>query len=238
MCMDKAVLITGAAQRVGAALALEFASAGYDVGLHYNLSQAAARRIQQDIEQLGQRCVLLHHDMNNISGIETFMHEARRQLPHCRVLINNASVFERAAFLETDEALFDRQFTVNLKAPFFITQHFAREFGEGCVINMLDTDIEKTGGSHFAYLMSKKSLADFTLMAAAQLAPHIRIHAICPGILLPSNELDTAYMERLSKTLPQKRIGTLPEVTNAALWLAQTATTGQFIYVDGGQHAA
>lgn len=233
---DHAVLITGAAQRVGAALALHFAQSGFDVGLHYHRSQAAALRIQKDIEQLGARCVLFRHDMQDIKGIPVFMREVRRQLPNASVLVNNASVFERARFMETDEAFFDHQMTVNFKAPFFLTQAYVSEYAEGVVINMLDADIGKSQGSHFAYLLSKKVFAEFTLMAAKQLAPSVRVHGICPGILMPSNELDVAYIEKLAPTLPQQRIGTLEEVADAALWLARTASTGQLIYVDGGMH--
>lgn len=230
-----AVLITGAAQRVGAAMALHFAAAGYDVALHYNQSHSAAMRIQKDIEQLGVRCTLIRHDMTDIAGIPAFMREVRNLVPRCTTLVNNASVFDRASFMETGEAFLDHQFTVNFKAPFFVTQAFAREFSEGSVINMLDTDIASTQGSHFAYLLSKKALAEFTAMAARQLGPDIRVNGICPGILLPSNELDAAYIEKISKTLPQRRVGTLEEVVSAALWLAQSSVTGQFIYVDGGQ---
>ncbi|NCY25814.1 MAG: SDR family oxidoreductase [Alphaproteobacteria bacterium] len=232
---QRAVLITGAAQRVGAAMALHFAQNGYDIALHYNLSQSAAGRIKKDIEQLGARCVLLRHDMQDIAGIANFMREVRAQMPYCTALVNNASVFDRASFQETDEAFLDRQFTVNFKAPFFLTQAFSREFTEGCVINMLDSEISGTQGSHFAYLLSKKALADFTAMAARQLGPYMRVNAICPGILLPSNELDAAYIDRLSGDLPQRRVGTLEEVVSAALWLAQSPVTGQFIYIDGGQ---
>lgn len=236
MTEKKAVLITGSAQRVGASLALSFADAGYDILLHFHNSEAAAERIKRDIEAKGVQCTLLAHDLCDVAGIDAFMKEARRLVPHCEVLVNNASVFERGLLMETDEKLFDEQMAINFKAPFFVTQAFVRYFKKGCVINMLDTSVKETQGSHFAYLLSKKALASFTSMAARQLGPDIRCHGICPGILLPSNELDEEYMQRVAPTLPMKKIGTLDQVASTALWLAESQTTGQFIFVDGGQH--
>lgn len=236
MSNTHAILITGAAQRVGAALALHFAKLGHDVALHYNRSEPAARKIQQEIHALGAECVLIRHDMHDIKGIPTFMAEVKRQMPHVTMLINNASIFERAKFMETDEALFDRQMEVNFKAPFFMTQAFARTFGKGCIINMIDSEIVHTQGSHFAYLLSKKTLAAFTEMAARELGPHIRVNAICPGILLPSNELDMSYIQQLKTRLPLGNIASLEQVAEAAHFLCSGVTTGQLIYADGGQH--
>lgn len=236
MSNTQGILITGAAQRVGASLALAFAKTGHDVVLHYNHSEQAARKIQEEIESLGAACVLLRHDMHDIKGIPAFLHEVKKRLPHCSVLINNASIFERGTLMETTEDLFDRQMEVNFKAPFFMTQGFARLFTKGCIINMLDTDIVSTQGSHFAYLMAKKALAAFTEMAARELGPHIRVNAICPGILLPSNELDLDYIKKISPGLPMKKIATLEQIAETALWLCKGGTTGQFIFTDGGQH--
>ena len=236
MTNPHAILITGAAQRVGAALALHFARHGHDVVLHYNHSEPAARKIQQEIEALGATCILVRHDMHDIKGIPGFLREVKRRMPHCTTLINNASIFERATFLETDEELFDRQMEVNYKAPVFMTQAFARVFGKGCIINMIDSDISRTQGSHFAYLLSKKALASFTEMAAHELGPQIRVNGICPGILLPSNELDIAYIQSIKDKLPLGHIASLDDVAETALWLCKGLTTGQFMYIDGGQH--
>ncbi len=236
MTNEHAILITGAAQRVGASLALHFARHGHDVALHYNRSEPAARKIQQEIEALGAACILVRHDMHDIKGIPNFVSEVKRRMPHCTTLINNASIFERGKLMETDEAMFDRQMEVNFKAPFFMTQAFARIFGKGCVINMIDSEIVHTQGSHFAYLMSKKALAEFTEMAARELGPHIRVNGICPGILLPSNELDMAYIQQLKSRLPLGQIASLEQVAETAHWLCKGVTTGQLIYTDGGQH--
>ncbi|MDE3016881.1 MAG: SDR family NAD(P)-dependent oxidoreductase, partial [Pseudomonadota bacterium] len=181
----QAVIITGSARRIGAALALYFAHHGYDIGLHYHRSAPDAKKLAKKIEALGGTCKIFPHDLSDIKGIPPLMKKIKTALPHCAALINNASLFERAEFMETDEALFDRQFAVNFKAPFFLTQDFAKTFHKGCVINIADSEIVHTHGSHFAYLLSKKALADFTLMAARALGPKIRVNAVCPGCIIP-----------------------------------------------------
>src|SRR5689334_13529994 len=152
--MKKAVLITGGARRVGAATALYFASHQYDIALHYNRSKSDALKLKKQIEKCGVRCELFSLDLKKTKAIATLMASVKKKLPHCTTLINNASIFERKEFLKTDEALFDRQIDVNLKAPFFVTQAFAKTFKKGVVVNMLDTDIVTSQGTHFAYLLA------------------------------------------------------------------------------------
>lgn len=234
-----AVIITGGARRVGAMLALYFAEKGYDIALHYNDSQDEAIRVQEQVLALGRACEIFAHDLQDIGGIPNFMAYIHAKMPHANTLINNASVFERADFMETDEEFFDRQFIVNFKAPFFLTQEFARIFGQNAganVVNMLDTNITGTGGSHFAYLLSKKAFAEFTRMAARALGEKVRVNAVCPGIVLPSQELDTEYMHRLRYTLPLKKNASVGQVVEAVYYLSHNAAlTGQFIFIDGGE---
>jgi len=235
--LRRGVIITGGARRVGAVLALYFARQGYDIALHYNRSKTDAQKLQKQIKKLGQRCELFSLDLKNTKNIPALMAKVKKALPHCAVLINNASIFERMEFLKTDEALFDRQMDVNFKAPFFMTQAFAKTFGKGCVINMLDTDIVETRGSHFAYLLSKKALAEFTRMAARALGPKIRVNGVCPGPVLPSGALDDGYLERLVARIPLKKLAALEHVAAAACALCENpGVTGQFVFVDGGQH--
>jgi len=235
--MKKAVLITGGARRVGAVLALYFARQGYDVALHYNRSKTDAQKLQKQIKKLGRACELFPLNLKNTKNIPTLMAKVKKAMPYCTVLINNASIFERMEFLKTDEALFDRQMEVNFKAPFFVTQAFAKTFGKSVVINMLDTDIVETRGSHFAYLLSKKTLAEFTRMTARALGPIIRVNGVCPGPVLPSGELDDGYLERLAARIPLKKLAELEHIAVAAYALCENPSiTGQFVFVDGGQH--
>ncbi len=232
-----AVLITGAAKRVGAVIAQAFAREEYDVALHHNSSEADAVKLRAIIEALGVECVLFQQDLIDLAGISSLVDKVKHALPRCTILVNNASVFERADFMGTDEALFDRQFAVNFKAPFFLTQAFARSFQKGSVINILDTEIARTGGSHFAYLLSKKVLGDFTEMAARALGPDFRINAVCPGCIIPSNDNEQDYEKKMAALVPLRQHPTPQDLAATVVWLAQQPyLTAQTIYVDAGQH--
>jgi pteridine reductase len=237
MTARPAILITGGAKRVGAALARFFSARGYDIALHYHHSELEAKQLQQEITAGGSKCVLFRHDLADISGLEKLLGQVAASFPACGALINNASVFERGELMQTSEELFDRQFTINLKAPFFLTQAFARQFKTGHVINILDTDIVQNQVSHFAYLMSKKSLADFTQMAARALGPAITVNAVCPGCILPSDQNEEAYEQKLQSIVPLKSHPGTDDVGESVYWLLQQKhITGQLIFVDGGKH--
>lgn len=238
--MRSAVIITGAAKRVGAAMALYFARKNFDIALHYNSSENEAATLQKEIRETGAACEIFAHDLSDSAGLGQLIKNIQAKMPHCNVLINNASVFERCEFLETDEPLFDRQFNINFKAPFFLTQNFARVFGENdgaCAINILDTDIAQNQVSHFAYLLSKKNLADFTLMAARALGPNIRVNGVCPGSMIPSPHNYEGYEEKVKQLVPLKSQPSLDDLSEAVFWLSgQRSITGQIINVDSGKH--
>ncbi len=237
---SNAVIITGGARRVGAAMAEYFAGKNFDIALHYNNSKDEAEDLQKEIRKTGVACEIFAYDLGDSKNLDRLIEAIHSQMSHCTTLINNASIFERSEFLETDEALFDRQFAVNFKAPFFLTQAFAKKFGKNSganVINILDTDISQNQVSHFAYLLSKKALADFTLMAARALGPNIRVNGICPGAVLPSGENYVGYEEKIQGIVPLKNQPTLAELSEAAYWLTkQSSITGQIINIDGGKH--
>lgn len=231
------VIITGGAKRVGAHIAVYFAKAGYDVALHYHMSEKEAEAVQGQVRAAGVNCEIFQADLADIAGIPAFIKTIHAAMPQCNLLVNNASVFERKEFLETDEAFFDEQFTVNVKAPFFLTQSFAKTFKKGSVINILDTDIVENSISHFAYLLSKKSLADFTKMAARALGPAIRVNGVCPGLVLPNVHNEKDYEEKTKKLIPLQSHPAPEEIAEGVRWLAeQQHITGQLIFIDGGKH--
>ena len=241
--MKKAIIITGGAKRVGAALAIYFAEKGFDIALHYNNSHADALNVQKKVRELGQLCELFAADLQETSAIPALMEQIFAKMPHATTLINNAAVFELAEFMETSEELFDQAFALNFKAPFFLTQEFASSCGRqdestgSSVINILDTDISSNGGSHFAYLLSKKTLAEFTRMAARALGEKVRVNGVCAGIMLASDKKDEEYMARLEQTLPLKQNASVEQVAEAVYFLSQNqAITGQLLFIDGGKN--
>lgn len=235
--MSKAALVTGSAKRVGRELALALAQDGYDIALHCNSSLADCEKVKSEIEALGQKADIFPIDLRETANIDGWFQTIVERFPELCLVVNNASIFKRINFADSSIDLYNNMLAINATAPIFITQAFQKYLGKGQVINLLDTDITKHHGSHFHYLLSKKMLADFTKMAAYNLGPDIKVNAICPGVVLPSDENPDGYEERLSQKLPLRALGNTQSITDALLYLARSEhVTGQFIYMDSGQH--
>lgn len=235
--MKEAVLITGSARRIGKETALYLASSGYDIALHYNRSQAEADYVAKQIRERGVKCELFQADLEDTSTYQTLIKKVHTAFPHLSILINNASVFDTGDFMEGDVSLYEKEFRTNFQAPIFLTQAFAQQIGKGAVVNMLDTCITQHKHSYFYYLLSKKSLAEFTKMAAVELAPAIRVNGVCPGYVLPSGEWGDDYKMELEARLPMKKIATISDILQAVHLLISTQSiTGQSIFIDGGEH--
>jgi len=234
---NKAALITGAAQRIGAALALCLAREGYDIALHYFRSEAAARRTARAIEGLGRRCKLYRGDLRGEAAAKKLVTKAFADFPGCELLVNNASSFKPADFLATDAKLFDENMDLHVKAPFFLSQCFALRCKRGLIVNLVDAKVRQNKSLHFAYLLSKKSLLDLTRMSALALAPGIRVNAIAPGAVLPPEGKGRAYLQRLIEKVPLKKQGSLEDLASALLFLIRNEyITGQCLHLDGGSH--
>jgi pteridine reductase len=235
--MKKAALITGAARRLGKTVALALAKKGYDIALHCNRSEAEAVLTAKSIRREGAACEVFVCDLADPSGFDGLIPSVRQCFPGCRLLVNNASVFEKASFAETSPERFDRMMQIHLKTPFFLTQSFASQFRKGHVVNLCDAKITSAFISHFAYSLSKKALLEFTGMAAKALGPAIRVNAVAPGMILPSRELSEAGLNRLSLKVPLQRKGKAEDVASALLFLEENEyITGECIFVDGGEH--
>lgn len=232
-----AALVTGGARRIGRSIALALAKAGYDIALHYHSSGSEAAEIGRQIEALGRSRQLFSCDLNDTKQVRSLIPEVFKSLPHCNVLINNASIFQQARLLETDERIFERHWNINFKAPFFLTQDFARHCRSGQVINILDTKIVASHLDHFIYTLSKKALFEFTRMAAKELGPGIRVNGVSPGLILPPEGKDSADLDRKAAGIPLRRKGDLEELMAAVLFLVESPfITGDCIFVDGGEH--
>ncbi|WP_413205072.1 SDR family oxidoreductase [Rhodospirillum sp. A1_3_36] len=234
-----AALVTGGAIRLGRSIALGLAKAGFDIALHYNSSEDAAEETAAEIGQEGVDCVLMTHDLNDISGLDRLVVEAVETMPHLTTLVNSASVYAHGDLRTTTPEMFDAQMTVNLKAPFFLTQAFAKHRTEGVVVNILDNKIGFNQYQYGAYLLSKKALADFTRMAALELAPGIRVNGVAPGVILPAEDRGPEYLEWRRQGIPLERTGSPDKVTQAIRYLVDNDfVTGQVLVVDGGENIA
>lgn len=234
--MLEAALITGASDRIGKAIALALAGAGYNIALHYNHSEQKANRTRSEILAKNIQCEIFKADLNSQKETTGLISSAFKKF-NISVLVNNASLFVPDKLTDGNDQLFDELFHTNFKAPYLLTREFAKNTKKGLIINILDTNISKNSTSHFNYLLTKKFLDVFTGMAAVELAPGIRVNGIAPGLILPPKGKDNSYLVRLSEKIPLKSTGNVKNISDTVLFLIKNEfLTGQIIYVDGGEN--
>lgn len=236
---NKSAIVTGGAKRIGKHVAIYLAKNGYDIALHYNTSEKEAIETKIEIESLGCKCKLYKFDfLNDIKKIDTLLDKIFYDFPNCSVLINNSSIFEKNDFLDTDFYFLDRQFKVNFFAPFLLTKAFANKSNKTSnVINMLDSYITKNNSPYFAYLLSKKSLSEFTKMAARQIKP-IKVNAIALGIVEDySDDIDNDFLEYKKQQLPLEKVVNVNDIKESIMYLINSnSITGETIFIDAGEH--
>ncbi|OGI10222.1 MAG: hypothetical protein A3I68_08025 [Candidatus Melainabacteria bacterium RIFCSPLOWO2_02_FULL_35_15] len=235
--MKKAALITGSAKRIGKAIAIHLAESGFDIALHYNTSKADAKKVLKEIKDKGQNCVLFQFDLTNTKDILFLINKVKQSFPSLSLLINNASIFAESSFLKSDIAFFENHFNINFKAPFFLSQSFAKSIKKGHIINLLDTNITRDRTKYFIYNLTKKMLSEFTKMAAAELAPDIRVNAIAPGRIIPPLNKEKEYLKHSLDSVPLEKWGSIQNILQSIDFLCENDyLTGQCIFAGGGDH--
>ncbi|MFQ5659342.1 MAG: pteridine reductase [Gammaproteobacteria bacterium] len=237
---NKTVLITGGAQRIGAAIARDLHAHGLDLVIHYNTSKDEAETFADSLnaERAGSVCLLQADLLNDreIFGLVTDAHDFKNRLD---ILINNASSFYPTPVNSVTTAQWNDLIGTNLKAPFFLAQRAADYLREsrGCVINMTDIHAERPLKNHAVYSTAKAGLVMLTKALAKDLGPEIRVNAISPGaILWPQQMDDETRKEILSRTI-LRRQGEQRDINNAIRYLIFDADymTGQVLTIDGGR---
>ncbi|QBX37095.1 SDR family oxidoreductase [Brevundimonas sp. S30B] len=236
-----AALVTGAGKRIGRAIALTLAKAGYDIAVHYRGSEDAARAVADEVRALGRRSEIVRADLSVEAEVRDLVPQAARALGRpLTLLVNNASVFEddRVGALSRDS--WDRHIETNLRAPVVLAEAFAAQAPDGsAVVNLLDQRVLKPDPRFFSYSLSRAGLWWATQTLAQALAPRIRVNGVGPGPTLPSIHQTEAEFAAEAAATPLARPGSPEAVAQAVLWLARAdLVTGQMIAVDGGQHLA
>ncbi|CAL4868690.1 3-oxoacyl-[acyl-carrier-protein] reductase FabG [Asticcacaulis sp. MM231] len=238
--MTKTALVTGAAKRIGRAIAIALARAGYDIGVHYGRSRDDALLLVSELEALGVRAHALACDLNDVAGVSGLIDEARAVLGPLDVLVNNASVFadDRARTLSIDS--WQMHMDTNLLAPVLLSQAFAAQAdirSGASIINMIDQRVLKPSPPFFSYSMSKAGLWHATRTLAQALAPNIRVNAVGPGPTLKSIHQSEADFAREARSTLLQKPTSPEEVAAAVIYLLNApSVTGQMICVDSGQH--
>jgi NAD(P)-dependent dehydrogenase (short-subunit alcohol dehydrogenase family) len=242
-------LVTGAGKRLGRAMALYLAGRGHDVAVHYSTSADEAEAVVTEIRAMGRRAQAFRADLLIEAETEALIPSVTAALGPLTVLVNNASIFEYDRIDTATRESWDRHLESNLRAPFVLTQGFAKqcapavadENGEpraqGLIVNMIDQRILKLTPEFSTYTIAKMGLWALTQTAAQGLAPHVRVNGIGPGpTLRGERQSETHFANQRAATVLER--GSNPQDIVAALgfFLDSPAVTGQFIAVDGGQH--
>jgi NAD(P)-dependent dehydrogenase (short-subunit alcohol dehydrogenase family) len=240
MSTARIAFVTGGAKRLGRAIALKLAAAGWDVAIHYHQSQAEAEATAADIRQLGRRSMALQADLAKEAEVEALLPKIGRELGPITCLVNNASVFEMDKIDTVTRDSWDRHIETNLRAPFVLAQAFARQLpagAEGNIVNMLDQRVWKLTPYFMSYTVAKMGLWTLTRTLALALAPTIRVNAIGPGPTLPSPRQSEEHFSAQSAAMPLGHGATPDEIAGAVLYiLGSPSMTGQMIALDGGEH--
>lgn len=237
--MAKTALITGAAKRVGKAMALHLATLGWNVAIHYNSSDELAIKLLREITNKfpGQQFGIFKADLNLSGEVEWLIPNVIRKMGNIDLLINNASVFEASRLKKTTTEFLDQQMNVNFRAPFILMRDFATHFKSGVIINFTDTRIVNNQSNFAAYSISKKALWELTKMAALEFGPDVRVNAIAPGLTLPPEEKGDDYLMKLAEKIAMKRPGGLePVLKSLDFILNNDYLTGQLLFCDGGEN--
>jgi pteridine reductase len=236
----KVVLITGAAQRMGAVIAETLHTQGMNLVVHYRNSRQAAHALQEKLNTTRpDSVVLVQADLLDTAKINSLVHEAINAWGRLDVVINNASSFYPTPIGSVSEAQWDDLMGSNLKAPFFIAQAAARALAKqrGCIINIVDIHADRPLKSYPVYSSAKAGLIMLTKALARELGPEVRVNAVAPGAIIWPEAMDDVTKQRIISRVTLKRQGQPQDVAKAVLFLIRDADyiTGQIIAVDGGR---
>lgn len=229
-------LVTGGAVRLGKVFSMCLAEAGYNLAIHYNASSDDAIATAAEARNSGVECETFPFDFSQENDVSELITAVRTRFPDLNVLINSASAYEQAPMLETAEAMLEKQFKVNFMTPYFLTKAFAQQCETGNVVNIIDNKIAFNQYQYSAYLLSKKTLAEFTKLAAVELAPDVRVNGIAPGVVLPASVRSQDYIDWRIDGIPVKRQGETNNIVQALHYLLDNDfVCGQILTVDGGE---
>ena len=230
--MPSLALVTGGAHRLGKALALTLARLDYDIILHYHSAEEEAIQTQTEIESLGRRVTLAQADLTDPAQLQSLV----SNLQSLDVLVNSAAVMPSGNADTLSIENWDASLDLNLRAPFLLAQSLAKKMTDGgLIVNITDMGAQKAWSRYPSYTVSKAALESLTRILARALAPKIRVNAIAPGFVLPSDIASPEEWERLIQRVPLRRPGRTEEITSTLEFLLKNKyITGQVIVVDGG----
>ena len=237
---NKNLLITGAATRVGKAIALHFAKRGWNIALHYFRSSSKAKKLKKIIEQNWVKVALIKADLKNLKQTEKIIPLARKKLGTIDCLINNAALFEKDDIVNFTTKSWNDHLSINLLAPTILTKQFAKQASKKTVsniINIIDQRIFNLTPFFMSYTISKSGLQTLTKTMAMRLGPNIKVNAIAPGPTIKSKrQTDRHFRSQVRSTLLKKTVRLEDICDTVDFFINNNSITGQIIAVDSGQN--
>lgn len=237
----KVALLTGAARRLGAAMARRLHGGGASVAIHYRGSAGAANALVDELNQVRSgSAIALQADLLALEQLPPLVEGTLRRFGRLDILVNNASTFYPTPLAEVTSAQFDDLIGTNLRAPLFLAQAAAAQLRlhEGLILNLVDIHGMRPLKRHPTYSSAKAGLIMLTRSLARELAPHVRVNAIAPGpVMWPEGDLDEALKQNILSRTPLGRVGSAEDIAKAAWFFAAEApfVTGQVLAIDGGR---
>ena len=236
----RVALVTGAADRIGAAIAKGLASAGWKVVIHYRSSAEKAEAARVEIERAGGSAATVQADLAKRGERAALLAAAAKPFGPLTALINNASSFERDSIFDLDEVLWDQHFAIHAEAPVFLARDFAAQLPAGAagnIVNILDERLLHLSPAYMSYTLSKSVLWIATRTLAQSLAPRIRVNAIGPGPTMRPEGVSEERWSEAQRRLPLGRGATPGDIADGVLFLlGARSMTGQMLALDGGEH--
>lgn len=233
-------LVTGAGRRLGRAIALGLARAGWDVAVHYRASRLEAEQVVREITALGRRAALVHGELSDEAAVRRLLPAAIDALGSVTCVVNNASLFDYDSAADFTTANLDAHMRANVAAPLLLAQALHAHTAEGAqsvVINLLDQKLYNPNPDFLSYTLSKAALHTATTLLAQALAPKVRVVGVAPGITMVSGDQSEADFAKAHTQTPLGYSSTPEDIVAAVLYAATArAVTGTTLLVDGGQH--
>ena len=237
---NKNLLITGAATRIGKAIALRFSKKGWNIAIHYFKSSSKAKKLKKQIENNKVKVVLIKADLRNTKQVEKIIPSVNKKLGTINCLINNAALFEKDDILDFTNKSWNEHLNINLLAPTILTKKFAKQSSKkyiSNIINIIDQRIFKLTPVFLSYTLSKSALYTLTKTMAMRLSPTIKVNGIAPGPTLKNKRQSIKHFNKQAKsTLLKKSVGPEDICDTVELLINNNSITGQVIAVDSGQN--
>ena len=237
------VLVTGAARRLGRAMALDLATHGFDVAVHYRGSKEDAFATVAELQLAGARAHAFQADLSDEGACRAVVPAVAARFDRLDAVVNSASTFEYDDPASFSVASMERHWRANTAPAILLAQalhaHLAERGGTGCVVNLIDQKLWNPNPDYFSYTLSKAALQAATVMLAQALAPRVRVCGVAPGVTLTSGPMSADEFAKAQRMTPLERSSTPRDIAHAVRFLIESpAITGTTLLVDGGQHLA